>query len=131
MTDRISLYELEFASLILIWESNVVYSNQVAGTVCLQPEVEGVLMPLAQNGSSETCLTLSEDVELTFEGHGDRFDEDLAVLFDEILARHPATFGMKVDREKFELSWEAWVYLALPRKFSPATHAVLTWANSD
>ena len=42
----VNLYEFDGLELILEFPSGVLYSNQVAGYGCYQPEIEGIMVPL-------------------------------------------------------------------------------------
>ncbi|AZZ92678.1 hypothetical protein EUZ85_18880 [Hahella sp. KA22] len=44
---KITLYDSVGTAIIIGCKSGVIYSNQTGGTACLQPEYEGVLIPIA------------------------------------------------------------------------------------
>jgi hypothetical protein len=141
----ILLYDLEQAGVIVECPSGVRYRNQVGGNACFQAEEEGVLAPLELNQEAEDRLETGP-----YPGGGAALTDAHADAIDGILASHPNTSFLKVDRARLRDSMEAWVYVILvtpeststsadlekTRYFGPvygfgATKGVLTWPNSD
>lgn len=137
---RILLYDLEQPSLIAEHHSGVVYTNQVGGLLCFQAELEGVLIPLPFD------IAMRQKLENLSYPQGVRgINSDFADRIDEIL-RDSGTNFLKVDRDRLEDSWEAWIHVKIVdspdiyrvRTDDPHTiygfgesSGVLTWSNSD
>lgn len=129
----IDLFNFDGLGLIIIFPSNVIYTNQVAGYACLHPEIEGVFVPLTI-GHKKVLFEL----ENHFKGDWHYFKDKDAEIIDRLLRGDGFGF-IKVDRTKLENSFEAWVYVEideLSEKFSliksfGKAKGILTWANSD
>ena len=138
--------------LIVEFPSGVAYSNQTCGTACLQPELEGVFIPLHNDLALSPVELLSPEIALeeyfarAYRGTGAEHGLDWkdADRIDEILDRHGLASVLRVDRTRLAESHEAWVRVLVlgeekrevasrifhglgpyPRK------AVITWTNSD
>lgn len=59
MKPLVRLYEAGLG-LVFPWPSGVMYSNQACGHACMQPEVEGIFVPLE---AEESWPRLSEHFE--------------------------------------------------------------------
>ncbi|MBB5030547.1 DUF6210 family protein [Prosthecobacter vanneervenii] len=153
MKPTIRLYDAVGTGVILTCQSGVMVSNQTGGTACLQPEVEGVYVPLRNDYSAQDFRFSSPELELSayFEGPKHRgagaisgLDSEDAEFIDDILSRHGLNESISVDREKLGDSHEAWVHVVVKADeshdedlaqftgFGPyPRHGILTWANSD
>lgn len=137
-TLHFSLYNLNGVGVIVKHPSGVIYSNQTGGHACLQPEMEGVFLPLDTDHLPENYNDGNMYALESLEWRGHRgMTPELADQVDAILTRHNFSEGILVDRTKLEESHEAWVYVTLaPSEWSvyqgPAgKEGVLTWVNSD
>lgn len=133
--------------LIVEWPSGVIFSNQTGGTFCLQPELEGIYVPLANDVELPGGRLLSPETELAayFEGpkhrrtgavHG--LDAEDAETIERILAAWRLDGTIEIDRDRLAESHEAWVRVivnggkALSADLAPYPRlGVLTWNNSD
>ena len=128
-------------------------SNQTGGTSCLQPEVEGVYIPLRNDYALKDLRFSSPELELSayFEGPKHRgagatsgLDSADADFIDNVLSNSGLDGAISVDRKQLVCSHEAWVHvvlktdesadedLAMFAGFGPyPRHGILTWANSD
>lgn len=153
MKPTIRLYDTVGTGVILQFPSGVMVSNQTGGTYCLQPEVEGVYVPLRNDYLLEGLRFESPELELTkyFCGpkHGGAgaiggLDSEDADFIDEILRRHNLAVAISVDRKRLDQSHEAWVHVVIKASesddedlaqfasFDPyPRRGILTWANSD
>ncbi|GAB2199077.1 hypothetical protein MAH4_32460 [Sessilibacter sp. MAH4] len=115
----------------------MIYTNQVGGTACLHPQVEGIFAPIEY----DIPLAHPED---TLESklayllcNYDFLPSKKADELDELFSIRWETKCLTVDRSKLDLSCEAWVYVLVDAGkcdlFSgDAIHsAILTWSNSD
>lgn len=151
MTPVIRLWDFVGVGLIVEHPSGVRYSNQTGGTGCHHPEVEGVLVPVANDVPLEDPTVLSPANELSeyFAGptHGGAgatsgLDPRDADFIDDVLRRCGYGDVIRVDRQRLRESHEAWVRVnvmsegalqpVLFEGFSPYPRAgVLTWPNTD
>lgn len=128
-------------------------SNQTGGTSCIQPQVEGVYIPLRNDYGLKDFQFSSPELELTqhFVGPKHRgagatsgLDAGDADFIDDVLLRSGLSEAISVDRRQLSHSHEAWVHvvikadesndedLAMFTGFGPyPRHGILTWANSD
>jgi hypothetical protein len=128
--------------LVLEHPSGVLYRNQVAGVLCWQAEIEGVLASVDfSDADTERIMTLPWQPTRGI-------TSDLADAVDSVLAAAPRARYLKVDRARLQESAEAWVFVIADTpsdvtEFSPGmdyfgsifgfgiTTGVLTWPNSD
>lgn len=103
------LIDLSFDELMLIIEhpSAAVYRNQIGGYACWQAELEGVLAPLEV--LPETTLRLQQ---LEYEPR-EGISTQRANAIDTLLASEATGRFVKVDRERLQNSWEAWVHVSI------------------
>lgn len=149
----ILLYDATGAGLIICCESGVRISNQTGGTSCLQPEVEGIFVPLRNEYLPEegTLRSIEEDLTQWFGGskHGGSgatlgLDQEDADFIEGLLHRSRLSPAVSVDHSRLRDSHEAWVHviihgdetaetdLALFSGFAPYPRSgILTWSNSD
>ncbi len=130
----VDLYEHEGLGLIIACLSGVNYTNQVAGYACLHPELEGVYIPLPASGVGklESYFTGPKWNGRCYEA----IDEETADFVDAILAELGLGSCLRVDRDRFAESWEAWIRVKVGMN---SVHwlglnqgdGVLTWENSD
>lgn len=146
----IRLYDLAGTGLIFPWPSGVIYSNQTGGLHCLQPEVEGIFVPVGNDILAEDKLFSHAGGLLRYfwQGHWkgrgavDGLVEGDADFIDHLLRKPPILSYIRVDRDRLLESHEAWVNVIVDRddKGVPSLFpglepspckAILTWPNSD
>ncbi|HEX3758125.1 MAG TPA: DUF6210 family protein [Kofleriaceae bacterium] len=126
--------------LIIEHPSGVLYQHQVGGNVCHQAMLEGVLAPLDLSSSS-----IERIAGCSFGMRG--VTVEVADVIDSILASDSEGKYVKVDRERLDASWEAWIHVIIQSPVSPVqdatpsffgswygfgpARAVLVWPNSD
>jgi hypothetical protein len=130
----IDLYEHEGLGLIIACPSGVSYTNQVAGYACQHPELEGVYVPLPASACEELYSYFTGP---KWNGRCyNAIDEETASFVDAILARLDLGCCLRVDRDRFAESWEAWIQVKISMNsvlwlgLDEGT-GVLTWENSD
>jgi hypothetical protein len=134
---RVRLYFAKGIGVIAASASGVLYSNQAGGTSCLQPELEGIYIPLddAFDNIEHRLLEYFEGPRHLGTGAVHGLDVRDADYIDSILPQ-----CLVVDRTRLASSMEAWVHVRLRRDvsvrptfegFEENSVAVLTWANSD
>jgi hypothetical protein len=133
----VTLWNLEGLAAIVCEASGVVYTNQTGGHVCLQDEVEGVLVPFNDDPPRDDPeQAVSRRLSRLLEGVT-ALTPALADDVDRELARHPWTRSATVNRELLAESHEAWVHVILNGAATDFLAgfgrclAVLTWPNSD
>lgn len=151
MKARARLWENVGLGLIVDWPSGVVFSNQTGGTSCLQPEFEGVFVPLRNDCELPGDRLLSPESELVayFEGPKHRgagairgLDKSDAEFIGSVLAKWRLDDFIAVDSSRLAESHEAWVHVVVRGNepgadlplfdFAPyPRRGVLTWSNSD
>lgn len=116
----IHLWDHVGTGLIVKFATGVIYSNQTGGTSCMQPQLEGVFIPLGNDVAVQGNELLSAENELTryfegpkHEGTGarDGLDGDDADSIDQAMGRTFDRSWVAVDREKLGESMEAWVWV--------------------
>jgi hypothetical protein len=128
----VQLYEFQGLALIVKAATGIRFTNQVGGTGCFHPEVEGVLVPLPERVGRPEYYALSQH----FRGDWSALEESDADVIDRILHRNGLGW-MKVDRARLGESWEAWVHVHIDpstQDLFEASHwveGILTWENSD
>lgn len=149
----IRLYDAVGIGVIVCCESGVRVSNQTGGTSCLQPEVEGIFIPLRNDCRVGNAQFASAELELSryfcgskHRGAGATSGLDLedAAFIDKVLGHARLDAAISVDRDQLLASHEAWVHvvikadessdpdLALFAGFAPyPRRGILTWFNSD
>lgn len=139
---RVLLWDIDRAFLIVEWENQIAYENQVGGLDCRVGVQEGILVPL---GFSEE--ELDKLFKLPFEASGLGITPTLADQMDALFSGRPSFFYISVDRERLQDSCEAWVYVRLGtvpevKRRDDASYlgmaygvsgrrGVITWPNSD
>lgn len=140
----IRLWEQKGIGLIICYPSGVLYSNQAGGYACLQPEIEGVFVPLVDcvKGHKQEEHLRKHFTGPKWKGHCyDKIDGKTADFIDKILADSYITKRLKVDRSKLNKSFEAWIHINILsderdsdlREFHgfESTNGIITWENSD
>lgn len=135
---KIILWDMSDAALIVPRQTGVLYSNQVGGTACLQPSLEGILVPIAlETPLEDQAHALPAMLGKIFEDCADAMENAHADAVDSVMASCIYTQGITVDRSRMADSCESWVYVQLveteygPIKGIAESNAVLTWPNSD
>lgn len=150
-TALIRLHDLIGLGLIIHAKSGVRYTNQTGGYACLQPEIEGFLVPLHNDLALDPIELLGPEPELQAYFAGPKhagcgaslgLDEEDAFEISKILASHRLAQVICLDRDRLKDSREAWLYVSIINDdegpapsfsgFAPYPRpGVLTWANSD
>ena len=144
----------DWTGVIFLVPSGVVYEHQSGGYACLHPSAEGVFAPLPA-GNILNVASWSEEVSAYFTGEKwyggcvDKIDGETADFLDGMLARLGGCRAIRVNREQFCESWEAWISVTIgactapERKtlehkiycwgdgFPDICEAMLIWPNSD
>jgi hypothetical protein len=140
-------------ALIIEWPSGTWYSNQTGGTSCLQPEFEGVLVPIGNDVALDTGELLGIENQLIdyftgppWQGSGATSGITMndADAIDGILRGSLSFAGITVDRALLSQSHEAWIHVVVERDDDTCSmtqlldgldlfprRAILTWSNSD
>lgn len=141
-------------ALIISHPTGVFYVNQAGGTACMQPGMEGALVPFGNDVALERNVLMGaqEALEAYFTGpkHAGSgatsgLDEEDADAIDAIFAKTMFRSSFKVDRNRLNDSMEAWVHVIVNGDgsaemavsgtcsgFLPFPKAaVLVWMNSD
>lgn len=125
----IRLYDLEGLALIVKTRSGVIYTNQAGGVFCMQPKVEGVLVPIEDEGDE-----IERRLDSWFGSYGRIKAEDVASLNGilhtpkEGLTITP-TFFLDVDPSKIKESMEAWLHVRITS--CPDEHMVSYHSNEN
>lgn len=147
----VRLFDFIGLGLIFPCRSGVLYTNQTGGHSCLQPEAEGIFVPLHNDLAIQPVALLGPEPELHAYFVGPKhcgwgatsgLDEEDVSEISRILVKHRLGGILDVDRARLTDSHEAWVYVivladdAAPfpsfAGFGPYPRpGILTWGNSD
>ena len=136
---KVELYDLSGAALIIPMKTGVLFTNQVSGTACLHPEIEGLLVPFNNDHLTENYNQTIEYqlMELFINNGWGNLVEEQAIEINKLLLKYPETNSASVNMAKLNESYESWVWCNIKEsKFSGISgfsniEAVLTWQNSD
>jgi hypothetical protein len=117
----IRLYDAGGLGLIVLFPSGVLYSNQVEGASCDQPQAEGIYVPLVDEVVNQeeqlykwfTGYTYVDGIVKLNGGGTSGIDPEDADAIDAILHARLLTSFISVDRSKLKESCEAWVYVKI------------------
>jgi hypothetical protein len=113
----IRLYDSTSLGLIVHYPSGVLYTNQVGGTNCLQPQTEGVYVPLFDEVVNQEQQLYDYFVGPKWYGCcANGIDSETADAIDAILHARYITMFLSVDRSKLGESCEAWVYVTIAKQ---------------
>ena len=141
-------------ALVISHPTGVIYVNQAGGTACMQPGMEGAVVPFGNDVALEGNVLMSAQDALEKHFTGSKhlgsgatsgLDDEDADVIDGIFAGAHVGPWFKVDRGRLKESMEAWVYVTITEEendghlpiglfagFAPYPRAaVLTWMNSD
>jgi hypothetical protein len=138
----VRLYSAKGIGVVVPRQTGVMFSNQAGGYSCLQPEIEGVYIPLDDdfNGIEDKLHEYFVGPKHGGGGACNGLDEADADAIDDILHKRPAPCPLRVDRTRLHDSVEAWVHVCLSNEdglaplvanFEDDTPAIMTWTNSD
>lgn len=150
-TPHIKLWEHVGLGLIISWPSGIMYTNQTGGTTCLQPELQGIFVPLRNECTEKELALISPENDLwdyftngKWAGTGatSGLHMEDADFIDALLTRVRLFPSICVDRGRLTESHEAWVFVSITDNelgdlpifsgFAPYPRTgVLTWQNSD
>uniref|UniRef100_UPI00404990EB DUF6210 family protein n=1 Tax=Flavobacterium sp. TaxID=239 RepID=UPI00404990EB len=136
--------------LIINLPTGILFSNQTGGTACLQPEIEGLFIPIANDIFTESNALYSPETELTqyflspkYAGTGacNGIDcKDVAAI-EAILEKYSLQDFITIDSAKLSESHESWIWVKininsennlLLKNFEKTDLiGVITWCNSD
>ncbi len=142
----VRLYDHAGTALVVPHPSGIVYSNQAGGQACLQPQVEGFLVPIANDvGLAPLYGFRSPENDLLryfkkLQWCGAPLTVRDAEEIEAIMHSLPLWAGLRVDRDRLSESIEAWVFVTitdcgtnpiLVDGIAYPVRAILTWTNSD
>ena len=143
------LWNCPGVSLVLNAPTGVLYSNQTCGNCCMQPTVEGILIPLGPEFMDAQGLSFDpEDVLFSYftgpkysgSGAMTGIDSDDADFIDALFVRARISRFLKVDRHRLADSHEAWVCVEVLEDAGEGVFtgagpfprpAIISWCNSD
>lgn len=134
---EVKLWELSGAALVVPESTGVFYTNQVNGTACEHPKLEGILIPVNNDMLSSSPEYLENQLCSLFDGSWNELTEIKANEINAVLSKFPETKGILVDRDKLFESVESWVYVIAKETEDSCysgfgeLHGILTWQNSD
>jgi hypothetical protein len=144
----IELYGASGLGLIVLYSSGVSYTNQTGGYACLHPVIEGVYAPLSDTQQTQQQQLLAYCTGSKYQGWcTEGIDEEDASAIDAILAQEGDSACLRVNRETFKESHEAWGDVTIHEPVDPSPNwktqpgytlygfvgqeGVLTWENRD
>jgi hypothetical protein len=144
----VRLFDFAGLGLIIGWPSGIIYSNQTGGFSCMQPELEGIFVPVA-NDLTDGNELLSPCIPLFNYFTGRKYggsgactgiDHEDADCIEEITRPSRLLRLIQIDRARLTESHEAWIHVIVAGEedsvyplfcgFGPRA-GVLTWPNSD
>ncbi len=136
---KVDLSDLTQPALIIPFRTSIVYTNQAGGTACLQPEMEGYLIPVeydcpVEQPKQSLCCALCSLFPESSPGH---IDHELANKIQMLLLASPITSGIKIQWQKLEGSFESWLHVIIENSqynisaSGDPIEAIMTWPNSD
>ncbi len=147
---KVVLDGLTQPALIIPCASGVTYRQQCGGTMCLQRELEGVLVPFNGDFLLENHRdSLEYHLMQVFSNGFGEVDRSMAERIQEVLDGSPFARDIKIDFDRLQesaelwvsadsqVSVEAWVYVQVNGELADTLlgfgnlNAVLTWPNSD
>ncbi len=140
--NKICLYNLEQAGLILILPTGITLFNQTAGEAYLRQEAEGCLVPLSNDPLPDAELETFLDRQLAASCRGlSTLTIAAADQLDEALLTLSSTDMISVDRQRLAQSAPGWVYVnarsegefsqfeGFTQQDDGECQAILTWPN--
>ena len=101
MKQKVELYGVSGTALIIPMKTGVYFTNQVGGHLCMQPQVEGVLIPIdIREGCDDVKRSLEYKLSTLDWGGWGPLSHKLADQIDSVLSDYSATQGISIDREK-------------------------------
>lgn len=126
----IRLWDSKGLGLIILMPSGVNYTNQVGGHCCLQPQAEGVFIPLLNEVVNQEEMLYNYFVGSKWHGWcSDNIDDETADFIDNVLSLSTCTKILKVDRTKYSESCEAWIYVDIENQ--PDEPLSCYWGSDD
>lgn len=142
----VRLYDHAGTALIVPHPTGIIYTNQAGGHACLQPQVEGFVVPIANDvGLAPEHRFISPENQLfkyfnKLHSCGHPLTERDAKAIESIFHQLPIWGGLSVDRSRLNESVESWVYVNVSAHeqgplpvdgLSFPLEAILTWTNCD
>lgn len=138
MRKLIELWSLAGAALIVPGNTGILITNQVGGTACLHPEIEGFIVPISDDLLIQDYKdSLQFQLCKLFDGVWDQLPDEILRKIQSLLNRYPETRGITIDWSKKSESFESWVWVIAKETEDSAykgfgtLEGVLTWENSD
>ena len=136
---RVELLSLTQTVLVIPGKTGVTYTNQVGGTECAYPELEGSVVPVEFDTLLEfPANSLTVKLCNFFpDGSSGEITQEMAENIQLLLNSSPYTKDIKLDWNKSERSKEAWLHVIIEGSLEDTIdsndkkEAVLTWPNSD
>lgn len=136
---KIELLSIKQTVLIVPGSTGIIYTNQVGGTECDHPELEGFIVPIEYDIEIENpqeSLTFSL-CKMFPDGSSGVISKHDAEKIQGLLSQSPFTRGVTIDWERLGISKEAWVHVKINGTLEETieqggiSEAILTWPNSD
>ena len=137
---HVDLDELSGVYFFVHHPTRIEYSNQCGGLACFNLKAEGFLVPCPNSLDISENLYRHFYLNPKYKGHCyTGIDDEDAKLIDGLLAS-AGYDHLRVNRETYDQSFEAWVYLECDESLpcfpycynsNPAHPVVMIWQNSD
>ena len=136
---RVELLSITQTVLIVPRITGIIYTNQVGGTECDHPELEGFIVPIEYDlhiDNFQESLTYKL-CEMFPEGNPGVVEHRDAERIQKLLDRSPFTKCVTIDWGKLKMSKESWIYVIVNGTLDDTIEngkikeAILTWPNSD
>ncbi len=143
----ITLLESAGTGVIIEYPTGVVYANQVGGTLCRLPTLEGAFAPFRNYVLTPSQEFASPENHLLDYFKGPKYrgtgaiggiDDEDGDYIDDVLAKAGVDGWIRVDRKRLNESCEAWVFVQVLADINVCSgfgpyprRGVLTWCNSD
>lgn len=144
----IAIWDSVGLGIIVAYPTGIFISNQVGGTACLHPKIEGIYLPLSNDYTADNKTFLSPEIDLDsyfmqkYNGTGATNGIDIEDIeaITTILKKYKLDETITIDVQKIKQSCEAWIHILINESkryeiikgFEPyPRHGILTWSNSD
>lgn len=136
---KIALLSITQTVLVIPRNTGIIYTNQIGGTQCNHPELEGFIVPIEYDTPiKEPQESLTNKLcEMFPDGNPGVVEYKEAERIQELLNNSPFTKDVTIDWDKLFMSKEAWVHVIVTGtlddtiEMAAVKEAVLTWPNSD
>jgi len=136
---KIELLNLTQTVLLIPGGTGVIYTNQVGGTECDYPEIEGSIVPIEYDFLLEKINdSLTWKICKLFQKENSGIlDQQAAKKIQNLLNSSVFTSDIEIDWGKLKESKEAWLHVNIKGSLGSIIQnrevkkAILTWPNSD